>query len=110
MDRDTHRSVEVSRSLLPHSQILQAWVEGGALGIAFFGLYGWRLIGTIHWYVWKKLPDVLTPLSLFLVVSGFWSLLASPFLGIARIDIAMAVGAIAISIHERRMAARASLR
>ena len=56
IDRDSRGSVGVSRSLLPHSQILQVWIEGGVLGLAFFGLYGVHLVGALRWLAWKRPP------------------------------------------------------
>jgi O-antigen ligase len=102
IDRDNPRSENVRRSLLPHSQLLQAWVEGGVLGLAFFVFYGVRLVGALRWLAWKRPPDVMTPLFLYFLMSGLWNLFASPFLGFHRIYVALAVALIAVAAHERR--------
>jgi O-Antigen ligase len=103
MDRNNRRPGILNSSLLPHSQLLQAWIEGGVLGIAFFGLYGWRLIGALRWFAFQRPFDMVSPLFLFFVVNGIWNLLASPFLGMHRINIAIAVAVIAIAAHERKV-------
>jgi O-Antigen ligase len=98
--------LDVGRSLLPHSQFLQAWVEGGLLGLAFFVFYGAHLARGLRWYAWKQPLHVMTPLLVFFLASGLWNLLASPFLGIHRIFIAIAVAVIAMSIYERSRQAK----
>ncbi len=101
LERELNRPVEVGRSLLPHSQLLQAWVEGGVLGAAFFLFYGWGLLVTLYWFVVRRAHDWLSPVGVFLLLYGLWNWLASPFLGFTRIYIAMAVALIAIAKWER---------
>jgi O-antigen ligase len=95
--------IRVSRteSILPHSQLLQAWVEGGILGALFFLIYGWQLLLALPWLALRHQPGRLTPLLLLFVVSGAWSLAASPFLGQHRVHIACAVAALALLARER---------
>jgi len=95
-------------SLLPHSQVLQAWVEGGLLGALFFLIYGVQLLVGLHWLAFHHVPGRLTPLYLFFLVSGFWNLLASPFLGVHRVYIACAIAVLALLSRERRTAAGAA--
>ncbi|MBC8008097.1 MAG: O-antigen ligase family protein [Prolixibacteraceae bacterium] len=102
IDRDNPRIAQVSHSLLPHSQLLQVWIEGGLLGLTFFALYAVRLLGALRWFAWNRQTDLLTPLFLFLLVSGIWNLLASPFLGLHRVYIAIVVALISVAAHERR--------
>ena len=101
MDRNDRSPLPTTRSLLPHSQLLQAWIEGGLLGLAFFMLYGWRLVGSLHWMTLKRPRDVLSALFLFSLVNSLWNLIGSPFLGAHRIGIAMAIAVIAVCAHEK---------
>ena len=103
LDRDSRHPIVVTGSLLPHSQFLQAWIEGGVLGAAFFTMYGWYLLGGLRWFAIQRPRDKISPLFLFFILGGLWNLLASPFLGIHRMNIAIAVAAIAVAAHERRI-------
>ncbi len=103
---DPTRRLDPGKSLLPHSQLLQAWVEGGLLGIAFFLVFGWQLLVTLRWLAFERKPDRLTLLFGFLIVTGLWNLAAGPFLGFMRIYIAMTVGVIAVCALERRVSAQ----
>jgi O-antigen ligase len=91
-------------SLLPHSQVLQAWVEGGLLGALFFFFYGAQLLVGLRCLAFQHVPGRLTPLYLFFVVSGLWNLLASPFLGVHRVYIACAIATLALLSRERATA------
>lgn len=103
MNPDQSRPMKTGESLLPHSQFLQAWIEGGVLGIAFFVLFGIRLLGAFKWFSLHRTIDPITPLALYFLILGGWNLAASPFLGIMRIYIALAVAVIAVAAHERRI-------
>jgi O-antigen ligase len=98
--------VRKAESILPHSQLLQAWVEGGFLGALFFLIYGRQLLLALLWLGLRHVPGRLTPLYLLFVVSGLWNLAASPFLGAHRINIACAVAAVALLARERKLAMR----
>lgn len=106
LERELGRRVELGRSLLPHSQLLQAWVEGGVLGAAFFLLYGAMLLWALHWYVLKRPVDRFSGAAIFALLYGMWNFAASPFLGFTRIYIAIAVGAIVVARWESRRADR----
>ena len=92
-----------------HSQILQSWVEGGILGASFFLFYGYKLLQTIFWGAVRRPMDVFTPSFMFVLIQGFWSLIASPFLGFERLQIALVVGVIVIMSHERRSKVKGAL-
>jgi O-Antigen ligase len=102
LNRIPGSTLEVGQSLLPHSQFLQAWIEGGLFGVGFFTLFGIRLCGAMKWFALHRPIDMITPLALYFLVLGMWNLAASPFLGIARIYIALAVALIAIEAAERK--------
>jgi O-antigen ligase len=71
----------------PHSQVLQAWVEGGILGAAFFAFLLYQVVRSARWTVKFRPLDSLTPLLLNFLLFGAWALLMSPF-GSSRLAIA----------------------
>lgn len=95
------RRVDVGDSMLPHSQWLQAWVEGGILAVAFFVLYGYQLLIVLLWLVRGHCRSALTPLYWYSIYFGLWNLLASPMLGIARTHVALALAVIVVLSQER---------
>lgn len=95
-----------NESMLPHSQVLQAWVEGGVLAAAFFLLYAWHGLASLRWLALRHAPDRLTPLYLILVLMGLWNLAASPFLGPHRTAIECSIAALALLARERWAHAR----
>lgn len=100
LERELGHRVEVGRSLLPHSQLLQAWVEGGFLGTTFFLLYGAMLFWALRWFLFFRHADGLSGVAIFSLLYGLWNFFASPFLGFTRIYIAIAVGTIVIARWE----------
>lgn len=78
-----------------HSQILQSWIEGGILGAVFFLFYGYHLFQAIRWYMLHRPLDFFSAAFTFIIITSLWSWMASPFLGFERIQIAMAMSAIA---------------
>ena len=105
----TRRPLEFGDSMLPHSQVLQAWVEGGVLGALFFLVYGVGILRSVLWLAHRHEPGPMTPLLLVILVLGAWNLVASPFLGTHRIFIMLVIAAIALLAAERRYS-RAGLR
>lgn len=84
-----------------HSQILQSWVEGGLLGAAFFFLYGYQLVRSMHWYGLRRPLDLFSAAFTFTLIISLWAWMASPFSGTQRIQIAMAVSVIAAATYDR---------
>ncbi len=104
--RNFQEPVDFGRSLLPHSQFLQAWIEGGLLGTAFFLVYAWGLVISLRWVAFRSQADSWQASCTFVLILGLWHLVASPFLGINRIYIALAVAAVAIARYEKRESER----
>ena len=96
-----NRPLQMGQSLLPHSQILQAWVEGGVLALPFFIAYCWSMARALFRLAGGHAPSETTPLLLVLLLLGIWNLLASPFLGGHRIYIMLVIGATALLLSER---------
>lgn len=92
----------------PHSQVLQSWVEGGALGAAFFLALGWRTLRLLPWAALHRPMDALAPLMLYLLIAALWNLLMSPFGAPHRLNIALAAAVLVCLDMERR--ARAAQR
>lgn len=102
-------------SMLPHAQWLQAWIEGGLAGAAYFLVYGWGMLTSLFRLAFRHVAAETTALYGFLLMSGMWNLLASPFLGSHRVSIAMTVVAIGLlsckkeTIAKRPRQARAGI-
>jgi O-antigen ligase len=86
----------------PHSQILQAWFEAGIFGAAFFLYLGWKLIRAAHWCIFTRRLDVFSVLFAFCLLRAIWHLAFSPFAGLARLDVALAVVIVVVLDLERR--------
>lgn len=86
----------------PHSQVLQVWVEGGIVGALFFIVFGYLLVKYLYWYAVNRAVDRYLPVFFFLLIGGIWEWIASPFAGITRVNIAIALAIIYVSYLERR--------
>jgi hypothetical protein len=86
-----------------HSQIIQAWMEGGLLAGAFFVTYIWLLVHTLLRCVRWRPVDYLMPVIVYVVASNLWDSIMSPFLGLTRISLAMAIAAIIVVETERQV-------
>jgi len=100
------RRINLGDSLMPHSQLLQAWVEGGLLAAAFFLFYALQLALGAWWLLRYHRAGALTPLCLYAVYAGLWNVAASPFLGIMRVYVALAIAVLAVLARERSRAHR----
>lgn len=100
-DPEKRRRMGHGKLFRSHSQILQSWIEGGFFGAAFFLFYGYTLIITLHWHVLKRPLDYLSPLFLYTLLNSFWHLLASPFGGETRVQIATATAVVIAMVVQR---------
>jgi O-antigen ligase len=88
-----------------HSQIIQAWMEGGILAAVFFLAYVVLLAKGFYRLLLNRSADYLTPLLLYIFGTNLWASLMSPFLGNQRIAIALTVAAVVmLSIEQRTLA------
>ncbi len=87
---------------LSHSQILQAWMEGGILGAAFFIFFGYQLVFCLKQIILTRHIDYLTPLYSFLLLNSVWNLIMSPYGGNHRLPIAISVAVICLLHMEKR--------
>jgi len=87
--RFRHYTPEEARTIAIHSQILVALAEGGILGGAFFLGYAALLLKSLGTLLRHSVPFVA--LSAYIVFTGFWNLLMSPFSGVARVEIVLIV-------------------
>lgn len=85
-----------------HSQILEAWIEGGMLGIVFFLCYLTVLVRGLHALVFRVRNSALLPLLSFFMISGLWALFMSPFKGMTRFTITLACLAAVIACQLAR--------
>lgn len=92
---------KVGQSILPHSQLLQVWVEGGILAAIFFLLLGFNLLRALRWLILNHASGPMTPLYAVVVLNALWNLLFTPFLGLHRIYVAFALAALSLLAWER---------
>jgi O-antigen ligase len=93
--KDAH--VITGSSAATHSQILQAWVEGGILGVSFFLVFGFQLLKTLPAQLLSRRTDLLTPTLLFYQLYALWSLFMSPFAATTRLLIALGATALLLT-------------
>lgn len=90
-----------------HSQVIQAWMEGGLLAGSFFIAYMLLLAKGFYQVLLKRAADYLTPLLLLIFSTNLWASVMSPFLGSQRITVALTVAALVLLSVERRGVATA---
>jgi O-antigen ligase len=100
--RSRGRSRDVADNVFyVHSQLFQAWYEGGILGIAFPVVFGLLLLSA-WWRVFVILPrSRYTGMNMFVLTTAVWSLFFSPFNGAHRIEITLAA-AVIVGLEARR--------
>ena len=94
-----HYSEDDGRQVSIHSQLLVALAEGGILGGTFFIFYGLLLLKTLHSLT--RIPVPHRAFVLYIVIAGLWNLCMSPFSGVARSEICLAVMACLLVIMQR---------
>jgi O-antigen ligase len=90
----------------PHSQVLQAWAEGGIVGAALFFLLVVRLPGLLLWLFTKRPPDALTYIYSYYLVTGTWNIFNSPFSAPLRLSLAMLAVCTVVLAVERSNSSR----
>lgn len=91
--------------ILPHSQILAAWIEGGILGAGFFMFLTWQLASGLKSLAQGRTAGTMVPVALLVLLFGFWDVFASPFAGVHRISIALCVAVLSLIAFDRQQAA-----
>jgi hypothetical protein len=82
--------------LMAHSQLIQAWMEGGMLAASFFIAYGVLLVNALRRLAFGIATHRFAIPLLLLLLTNAWHLLMSPFSGFHRLNIAVTVTAIVI--------------
>lgn len=98
----TRWSEGYGKAFVSHSQILQAWLEGGVLGASLYLLLGFLILRETALAILRRRGDLLTPLVLFLLMFQFWHLLASPLGSSVRIHFSLAMALVAMLYAERK--------
>jgi hypothetical protein len=93
-------SEDEARMLSIHSQILITLAEGGILGGAFFIFYGGLLLKTLRTLLRLAVPH--RAFVTYVVIDGIWNLCMSPFSGVTRTAIVLAVCTCLLVILQRR--------
>jgi hypothetical protein len=73
-----------------HAMLLQAWVEGGILAIAFFAVLGFHLLRSLHSLMLRRPMDALTPILAYFALYGLWHIVMSAFAAPLRLHLALA--------------------
>jgi hypothetical protein len=94
--------MESGDGFLPHSQILQAWMEGGILAAVFFMVYGWYLAMTVRDLAFAKAATRFRGFLLAMLLLNLWHLMMSPFMGSHRLNIASAIAIVVCSALGRQ--------
>ncbi len=84
-----------------HSMVLQAWVEGGILAIAFFVLLGVSLVINVHWLLLGRPMDALSPILTYFALYGLWHIVMSAFAAPLRLHLALAAVCVVCKALER---------
>jgi hypothetical protein len=86
----------------PHSQILNAWLEGGVLATAFMVVLLVQVLKLLPWTVLRRPVDLLTPSLLFFLIMTLWNLFMSPFSAPHRVRIATGAAVVVLLRMEQR--------
>ena len=72
-----------------HSQLLVSLAEGGILGGLFFLVMGGLLLKTLRTLVNTSMPH--RAFLFYLIIAGLWNLCMTPFSGVTRVEIGLAI-------------------
>ena len=100
--RDDRHVLHAGTKFRPHSQIMQAWIEGGILAPWFFLAVMILIIRGLRYAAETRQLDYFSPILIYVFVTQFWHTLASPFGGEHRIDLAICIGLLVLVSEERR--------
>ena len=95
-DLTEHTEQYAAATYLIHSQLLQAWAEGGFLAAIFFLTLFIEGLRRMTFAVLARPIDPLTPILLYFVVLGLFNLIGAPFSATMRLDIAFMALALAV--------------
>ena len=100
-DRSLALASTLEQELIPaHSQVLQAWIEGGVLATAFFIVLFGIIARVLYLQWWLMPPFQYTPLVVFWLISVLWAILLSPFAADKRFTLALGI-ALIVLVEER---------
>jgi hypothetical protein len=94
------RELQKVGSFTAHSQLLQAWVEGGILGAFFWFYYGFWLVRAAAYTALRRPLDACTSVFLFVLLYAMWNLIMTPFSSPSRLPIAVAIAIICVCASE----------
>lgn len=88
--REASRFRAADSSSATHAMLLQAWVEGGILAIAFFVVLALCLARTLYTLMLIRPMDALSPILVYFALYGLWHITMSAFAAPLRIHLALA--------------------
>jgi O-antigen ligase len=86
-----------------HSELFQSWLEGGALGAAFFVVFLIGLVRTFPKLCLHRGMDALLPILLYWYLFASWEVVNAPFGANSRMHIALGAATLVITAMEARM-------
>jgi hypothetical protein len=86
-----------------HSEILQAWYEGGVAAVVFFVYYGFQLASVFMMLLRQRIGN-LSGIFLFWMLYITWGFFLNPLNGIVRVEIAFALAIICLLRAEQKQA------
>ncbi len=98
----SHMGVLGSERFSGHSQLLQAWYEGGIFAEPFVLYYGVLLVLGARILIRRPI-DNFSGLFLFLTLNAMWDIVFSPINGFGRINMAATMAVICYLLDERRL-------
>jgi O-antigen ligase len=86
--------------------ILQAWVEGGILGTAFFFVLGFLLLRNLGTLALTRPIDALSPILAYFCLYGLGHIAMSAFAAPLRVQLALAAVSVVVVALEQRSSRR----
>jgi len=80
--------------------LLQAWVEGGILAVAFFVVLAFYLARSIPSILLRRPMDALFPILAYFAVYGLWHIVMSAFAAPLRLHLALAAACVVCAALE----------
>jgi hypothetical protein len=94
-----------------HSQVLQAWYEGGLLAVIFPFYFGFLLIKGMRAFRRKEVSLLSSALLIrLLLLNSSWSLMLSPLSGMHRIYIGLGISGVTVALKAAEVRERVALR
>jgi hypothetical protein len=96
------RGTQLKTRFDAHSQLLQAWFEGGIFATTFFVYLTGQIFLRARFLIFSRRTDAMTLLYLFFLVLGLWDVFMSPLAGFHRLRISVLAVVLIHLTHEEK--------